>query len=355
MLCPNCKTENDDAANFCTNCRTSLKEAAPAEPAVAPAEPAVAPAETQPEAQSEAPAVETDSLAAATAATEAVATTLDAAPAAPAAKAPTASGNPNFFAVMVAGVIKPMTTFKENLPKFEAIKNAIIISIIVAVMSTILSTITSVVGIVRSEECVENCGSSFSSLFSDSDEKKDKKIETKWEWDNLKNYDWFKSVGQSLLLNVLTIAILSGAYFGVAKAFKSKKANFGRMMTVVAIGLIPTIIVTFLAPMIGAINLTFAGILSAAAIVYSFSIILTGLNEEAGLEGDKKVYLNILSIAAIALAYYIVFRVMCGGKADLIFNGLFSMGGGSSSLFNMGGSSSSSSDLLKNLDLDLDF
>ena len=308
MLCPNCKTENDDSANFCVNCRTSLKETAT--PAASAAE-AVAP------------------------------TAEPVAPAAPAATTSSASTEkPNFFAVMLAGVLKPMTTFKENLSKFADFKNAAIIGLIVAGAATILSTITTVVGIVRTEECVENC-SAYSSLFSSSKEKKEKKMETKWKWDNLNEFDWFKTVGQTFLMNMFILVALSGAYFGTAKLFKSEKANFGRMLTVVSVGMIPTIIVSFIAPMIGAINVTFAGILNIAAVVYSLSIILVALNEESGLEGDKKVYLNIISFAIVAIAFYVLYRILYGELADMMFKGLFSLSGGSLT----GGVSTSSSSL----------
>jgi hypothetical protein len=294
MLCPNCQTENDDSANFCTNCRTSLKDTTEAAPAAAPATPAT--------------------------------------PAAPAAS----TEKPNFFAIMLAGVLKPMTTFKENLAKFADFKNAAILGLIIAGAATIFSTVTTVVTLVRTEECVENCSSSW---FSSST--KEKKYETKWKWENLNNIDWFKVVGQTFLVNAFTLCALSGAFFGTAKIMKSEKANFGRMLAVASIGSIPTIVVSFIAPVIAGINATIAGILTMAAVAYSFSIIWVGLNEESGVEGDKKVYLNIIALACIAVAYYILFRIMYGEMADLMFGGLFNLSGGSFSGLSTSGSSSS--------------
>ena len=298
MLCPNCQTENDDSANFCTNCRTSLNGTAEA-----PAAPAAAPA---------------------------------------AAEAPKAASaeKPNFFAIMLAGVLKPMTTFKENLAKFADFKNAAILGLIIAGAATIFSTITTVVTLVRTEECVENCSSSW---FSSST--KEKKYETKWKWENLNNTDWFKVVGQTFLINAFTLCALSGAFFGTAKLMKSEKANFGRMLAVASIGSIPTVVVTFIAPVIAGINATIAGILTMAAIAYSFSIIWVGLNEESGVEGDKKVYLNIIALACVAVAYYILFRILYGEMADLMFGGLFSLSGGNFSGLSSGSSSSTSLDL----------
>lgn len=264
----------------------------------------------------------------------------------PAEKPKASAGKPNFFAIMLSGVIKPMSTFKEHLPKFADIKNAAIIGLIVAGAATILSTITTVVGIVRTEECVENC-SAYSSLFSSSKEKKEKKMETKWKWDNLEEFDWFKTVGQTFLMNVFVIVALSGSFYVVSKAFKSEKSNFSRMMTIVAVGLIPTTVVTFLTPMIGAVNATFAGILNIAALAYSMIIILVGLNEEAGLEGDKKIYLNIASTACIMLAYYILYRILYGEAADFIFNTIFSLAGGNLSATTSSSSSINLTNLLK--------
>lgn len=283
MLCPKCKTENSDSANFCTNCRESLKK-------------------------SEA--------------------------AAPAKETKTSTNKIDFVAILTGIFVKPMTTLKEQLPKFADFKNASIITLIVVAAMTILSTITTVVGVVRTEECVENC-----SVFSSKSEKK--KIETKWKWDNLEDFDWFKNVGQTFLMNLVTVVIISGAYFGMSKAFKSKDANFFRMTTVVALGFIPSAAAAFVAPIIGGINLTLGGIVALAGSIYTLSIIFIGLNGESGLEGDKKVYLNIASIACMILAYYVIIRLIYGELAGKVIEGLIqSAAGGGINL-----SSSSSIDL----------
>ncbi len=307
MLCPNCKTENNDAANFCTNCRANLKEITTPEPASA------------------------DPV------TEPVAPVAPAAPVTPVATPAASSEKPSFIATMIGVCLKPMTTFKENLPKFNNPKNAGIVALIIVAAMTILSTITTVVGIVYSKDCVKNC-STFKSFYLDEDDDDDKAVyETKWEWKKLKNYDWFKNVGQTFLMNALTVAILSGAYFGMSKAFKSKTANIWRMVTVVALGLIPMTVTAFIAPILGGLNLTIGGIINWAGMLYSFAIILVGLNEESGVEGDKKVYLNIASAACIVLAYYIIFRFMYGEIAGKAFETYLQLGTGTT---NLGGLSS---------------
>ena len=314
MLCPNCKTENDEAANFCTNCRTNLKET------------------TTPEPVAEAPAAEpiaepvTPVVAPVTPVAEPV--TPVATPTAPVAAPAASSEKPNFIATMIGVCLKPMTTFKENLSKFANPKNASIITLIVVAAMTILSTITTVVGVVYSKECTKNC-SSFSSLFSDDDDR-DPVYETKWEWKRLDKFDWFKSVGQTFLMNMFAVAILSGAYFGMSKAFKSKTSNIWRMVTVVALGSIPATVTTFLSPMLGGINLTFGAIVGMAGALYSLAIILIGLNEESGVEGDKKVYMNIAAAACMALAYYIILRITLGDNASDLLDTYLKLGGSSS-------------------------
>ncbi len=308
MLCPNCKTENDDAANFCTNCRANLKETLAnkpeetAEPVAAPATP-VAP---------EAPAT-------------------PAAPVKPAAS----TENPNFFACMLGVCLKPMTTFKENLAKFANVKNASIIAVIVVVMMTLFATIQTTIKTVRYDSC-----SSGSFSFTS---KKKEKCEVKWEWDNLEDAELPKFIGQTLLMNVLTILFISGAYFGMSKAFKSQTADFFRMLTVVALGFIPTTILGFLAPVIGGINLTIGGTIGILGALYSLFIIMIGLNNESGLEGDKKVYLNIAAAVCIAIGYYIVLRFEFGEAGGLMFKGILQSGAGSVDLSGLTGGSSSSS------------
>jgi hypothetical protein len=226
------------------------------------------------------------------------------------------------FKVIKDAALKPMTAFKEHLPKYTDFKNAGILVLIIVVAMTILSTISSVVKVVRTEECIENC-----SMFSSKSEKK--KVETKWNWDNLENYDWFETEGKGLIVNILVIAMISGAYFGMAQVFKAKDANFCRMAVVVALGMVPSAVLTFIAPVVGMINLTLGGIVGWLGIIYSIAIIFIGLNSEVKVEGDKKVYLNIASIACIALAYYIVTKLIYGDVAAAFLEFVVQAGSGS--------------------------
>jgi hypothetical protein len=297
MLCPKCKTENDDSANFCSNCQANLKEEAPK-------------------------AAETPVTEAAPKATE----TPVAAPTAP------KTDKVNFFKVMLDVCLKPMTAFKEHLPKFAEVKNAGIIAAIIVVAMTLLSTITTVVGTVREKSCTRDYSSS---------SKSEKKCETKWDWENLEDADLPKHIGETFLMNVVTIVLISGAYFGMSKAFKSKTANYFRMLTVVALGFIPSAVLGFLAPILGGINLTFGGIVGLSGTVYSACIIIAGLNSESGVEGDKKVYLNIASIACIVLGYYILVRFKYGELGGKAFEMLLQSGTGTFDLSGLTGGSSS--------------
>ena len=214
----------------------------------------------------------------------------------------------NLFTIILNSALRPITTIKEKLGDFADAKNAGIIVAVIVVAMTLLSTITNVVGIVRTEKCVEGC----SSLNIFSTEKTKKKVETTWNWENLSDYDWFKNVGGDLLNKILTVAILSGAYYGMAKAFKDKKVNFFRMATLVALGLVPAAVTGFVAPILGGINLTLAGIVGLAGSIYSFAIIFLGLNSEIAVEGDKKIYLNVAAAACMLVACYILIRFMYG-------------------------------------------
>lgn len=226
------------------------------------------------------------------------------------------------FKVIKDAALKPMTAFKEHLPKYTDFKNAGILVLIIVAAMTILSTISSVVKVVRTEECIENCYS-FSSKSSEK-----KKVETKWNWDNLKDYDWFENEGKGLLVNVLVIALISGAYFGMAQVFKAKDANYCRMAVVVALGMVPSAVLTFVAPIVGMINLTLGGIVGWLGIIYSIAIIFIGLNNEVKVEGDKKVYLNIASIVCIAIAYYIVTKLIYGDVAAAFLEFVLQAGSG---------------------------
>lgn len=317
MLCPNCNTENDDSANFCTNCRTPLKDAM-----TTPTSTLAEPVKEESVEQPVTPAVEDP--------VELVVEPVKPATA-PATPTTAASDNVNFFAFIIAGLLKPMTALKENLPKFSDIKNSIIFTVIITVISTILSLITAIYTTVREQSCTGG-------LFSE------KKCELKFDFENLEDFKWFEVVGQNLLTTIAFIAVIAGIFFALSRAFKKNQTNYFKMLAVVSLAAVPMILATFVGGFIGYINGLIGIVVILLGTMYGFYIFHEGINDEVQLEGDKKIYYNIICVALLLVAFYIYLRFMFGELADAMFSGGFKLGGFSS------GSSSSYSDYSKYLD-----
>lgn len=267
MQCPNCHTENSDTSRFCIRCGLPFtSNATPNNQSSAPT--------------SQAPATNANMTEQYVAQNQATS-----APAPAAGPTPVSVKAPNFLALIIAIFIKPITTLKEELPKFASFKNSGIMAIITTAIATIFSLITTIFSTVYYKHC---------SLFSG-------ECEVEWEWDNLENIEWFELIIKQFFGFLVVMVVLAAIFFAASRIFKQTQTNFPRTMAVVALAFLP-ITISFLAPTLSLIHATVGMIISTFSIIYGLCIFYEGMSLETKLENDKKIYYLLTSVALIMVA-----------------------------------------------------
>ena len=184
-------------------------------------------------------------------------------------------------------ILKPFTTVKEGLNKFDNIKNSAILSVIIAGGTTIINLLITMFNTVRVE-----------SFFSD---------EVTWEFSNLKHIDYVEVIGLNFLI-YLGIAFAVAGVFYIASLIVKKQCNFCRMLSISSLAIVPGVLCSLvLSPLLGMISQKLAVLLVFVGLIYSFIIDYEGINYELSLEGNSKFYVNFASLSVLfAAAYFLL-------------------------------------------------
>lgn len=133
---------------------------------------------------------------------------------------------------------------------------------------------------------------------------------TNVDFNNLNNFDFFKTLGDNLLYIALAIALVAAVIYVMGLVFK-KQPNFTKVLGIAAAGFAPYYAASF----VGMILAYFWAPLNTFVLVAGFSLmaafIVNGVNKETGLEGDKKIFFHVATVTAIAaIAYFIVTNII---------------------------------------------
>lgn len=199
--------------------------------------------------------------------------------------------NKTLFKTILNTIIKPVSITKEELSIFDDFKASGITAVLITVLATVIFLIKTIIDVVR----IPGYG--------------DKKYT--WDWDMLKYFDFFKYLGTMLLVFAGIIVLLAGTYY-VASIIIKKKTKFQKLLALCAISILPVIIsTTILSPILTKIYLPLGLITSGAGIIYTIVILFEHVNKELSLDDDKKVYVNLASLAAfILIAYFVATKIM---------------------------------------------
>lgn len=200
----------------------------------------------------------------------------------------------NYIMYLVAILLKPFRTFKEENSKLNNPKNSIILGIIVSIIMTLISTVKSMISVVR-----VTTGGWLT------------EAKTTWEWSNLKEINYVKLIGQDLLLYI-------GIIFGVALIFYlanlviKKQTSYPKFVSITSSALVPFIIgCMVLSPLLTNISVYIGMSISIISVVYLLVIFNEFINNELNLEGDKKIYFNLICYSLILLiAYFIMTKYL---------------------------------------------
>lgn len=205
----------------------------------------------------------------------------------------------NYFKYLINSFIKPYTEYKNNEKALENIKNSAVISVIVLIAMVIINLITTMISSVR-----------VTTFWSD---------EVKWVWENLKEVEYFKVIGQSLLIYIGVLVAISGVYFLASLVIK-KDVKFSKLLGIVSTAFLPIILLTsILSPILSLIYSPLGIGVSIIGIIYGIIILLELINDAIViLNKDTKIYFNLICLSILVIGLLlIIYNVFLGSLGSL--------------------------------------
>lgn len=211
------------------------------------------------------------------------------------------TGTINYFKYVVNILTKPFSTYKEA--DFSNIKNVSILTGLVVIVLTLINLITSMISAVR-----------VTSFWSD---------EVTWVWENLKNIQYFKVIGQNILIYLGIIIGISAVYF-LGSLIIKKESNFIKLVSATATAFIPYVIVAILSPLVSLISSTLGLCVTVIGIVYSLAILFELLNDQIVIENKNTkilfhaICMSIVLIVGGYIAYKMIVGALTSGLGSLL-------------------------------------
>lgn len=206
-----------------------------------------------------------------------------------------ATASLSFIPYIIAVLLKPFRTFNEENSKLNDTKNSLILGIIVSVFMTLVSIVEKMVSVVR----VTTGG-----IFTEA--------KTTWEWSNLKELNYFKLIGKDLLIYV-GIIVGVALIFYLASLIAKKQTSYVKMIAITSTALIPFAIgCMILSPILSNLSVHVGAVISIISIVYTLVLFNEFMDYELKIEGNVKIYFNLICYSLILIICYFVLTKYIG-------------------------------------------
>ncbi len=261
MNCPNCGTVNQSGSTFCINCGTKLQEAQ-ANNNIASNEKNISNIQNQNIQQTVSQPISNTSN----------------------------TVSLNYLKYMVASFLKPMDNFLEEAANLEDTKTSVILALIVTVIMTLINIVKTILTTVR----VTNY--SFSGGLGSS-----------WQWDNLKNIQWLGLIGKSFLIYICIIGAIALMFY-IGSLVVKKELSFVKSLSIASTSLIPSIVgIMILSPLGGLIWSPLSVVFMIVGAIYTLIVLYELMNNELDLDGDIKIYFNLICFGVLIVIGYFVY------------------------------------------------
>ena len=196
----------------------------------------------------------------------------------------------NYLLYIINVLIKPFKSFKKEEQKLNDSKTSFILALIVSGGMTIINLIKTIFTTVRVK--------SFS--FTEG-------YVSTWQWDNLKNIKWVEVIGKNFLI-YLCILFAIAIVFYLGSLIIKKQLNFMKILSIASTAVLPAIICgMIISPLAGKVWSPLSIIFMVAGGVYSLLILYELVNDDLKLDGDIKIYFNLICLSILVVAGYYVF------------------------------------------------
>ena len=209
----------------------------------------------------------------------------------------------SYFNYIFNAILKPYDSFKKEESNLSKFKNpGILLALIVGIL-TILNLISTIYSSVR-----------VTSIWSD---------EVEWVWENLQDIEYFKIIGQDLLIYAGFVFSISGIYFFASLVIK-KETNYVKILSATTTAFIPLAIsMSILSPLLSLIHSSLGTIITTIGFIYFLMILIELLNDQIVIENkNTRIYfhltcLSVVLIGGSFIAYKLILGSLTSGLGSL--------------------------------------
>ena len=211
--------------------------------------------------------------------------------------------NLNYLSFALDIIMKPVTTIKEKIHKFEDTKLSVMFAIIVSLFATIINLVKVILATVKVRQYDWLTG----------------KADTTWVWENLKNIKWGEVVIKNFLIYAGVLVAIALVYY-LASLIIKKQASFTRLLGIATTSILPIIILNLIvAPLSRMVYAPLGNIIAIVGFIYTILLLIDGVNRELSLEdNDTKIYTNLICLSTLVIiAYYLVMQSLISSLGSL--------------------------------------
>lgn len=218
----------------------------------------------------------------------------------------------NYLTYIIAILLNPFKSFKEEEAKLCNTKTSLIFSSIIAVAMMLITLLKSMIVVV----------------FTKSMDYSTFKYKTSIDFSRLKDLDWLSLIGKNLLIFAGVVVALALVYYIVSLIFK-KSANFIKLLSISATSLIPYILLGMIvSPLIGKIWAPLSVFAMVIGAVYSLLIFINLINEDLSFDSiDLKIYFHLICLSILGSAGYYLYMKLMVSSVSTNINDILNMFG----------------------------
>ena len=188
-------------------------------------------------------------------------------------------------------ILKPVNSVEENAASFKDAKMTFIFAGIITVLITVSNLLATML----------------STIFSKQYDFWTQKYNWSISFSNLSSLDFSDLIFTRLVQYALIILGIAGIYF-LATSILKKNVSYVKILGIVSLAVIPSVILSFCASVLGIIWNPLGLFIEAAAVAYVILILTFSLKNILKIDDvDKLVFYNVVIIVGLKILEYIIF------------------------------------------------
>ena len=211
----------------------------------------------------------------------------------------------NYLMYIIMILVKPFKNFKDEESKLNNTKTSFILTLILTGFMTIINMLKTIYATVRVRNYIWSEGYNYV-----------------WKWDNLKNIKWIELIGKNFLIYFCAILVITIVFY-MGSLIVKKQLSFVKSLSIATTSLVPAVLsVMVISPLLGKIWAPLNIVFTIFGGVYSLIILYELVNDELKLDGDIKIYFNLVCLGLLVVvgyyAYMKLFMSSVDGLNDLL-------------------------------------